>query len=197
MDCTPLFKKALIAGTKLKILDNEKINELLLKLSDAAVENISFIVSANKKDLKHLKKSDPSYDRLMLTADRIKRIAEDIRNVADLPSPAGRVLMEKRRPNGLKISKISVPFGVIGIIFEARPNVTFDVFSLCLKSGNACILKGGSDAINSNRAIVSLMKSVLRKSGIDQNILALLPAGRNETTQLLNARDYVDLIFPR
>jgi glutamate-5-semialdehyde dehydrogenase len=197
MDCTPIFKKALIAGTKLKILDNEKINELLLKLSDAAVENISFIVSANKKDLKHLKKSDPSYDRLMLTADRIKRIAEDIRNVADLPSPAGRVLMEKRRPNGLKISKISVPFGVIGIIFEARPNVTFDVFSLCLKSGNACILKGGSDAINSNRAIVSLMKSVLRKSGIDQNILALLPAGRNETTQLLNARDYVDLIIPR
>ena len=105
--------------------------------------------------------------------------------------------MKNTRPNGLIISKISVPFGVIGVIYEARPNVTFDVFSLCLKSGNACILKGGSDAINSNTAIVKLIRDVLQKNGIDQNVLTLLPAGRDETIQLLNAREYVDLIIPR
>jgi glutamate-5-semialdehyde dehydrogenase len=133
----------------------------------------------------------------LLTAKRIEGIASDIRNVVELPSPVGKILMENKRPNGLKISKISVPFGVIGVIYEARPNVTFDVFSLCLKSGNACILKGGSDAINSNTAIVEVIRSVLEKNGIDQDILTLLPAGRDETTQLLNAREYVDLIIPR
>ncbi len=197
MDCTPVFKKALTAGGILNILDVDKINEILLLLSEATVENIPFLLSANEKDLKHLKQSDPRYDRLILTADRINSIAEDIRNVANMPSPIGRILVENIRPNGLRISKVSVPFGVIGIIYEARPNVTFDVFSLCLKSGNACILKGGSEAIYSNRAIVGIIKSVLRNSGIDQNVIALLPAGRNETTQLLNARNWVDLIIPR
>ncbi len=197
MDCTPIFKKVLKASRTLNVLDGDTINKVLGMLADAAVENIPFIISENVKDLARLEKNDPTYDRLLLTPDRIKGIASDIRNVINLPSPVGRLLMEKRRPNGLMISKISVPFGVIGVIFEARPNVTFDVFSLCLKSGNACILKGGSDAINSNTAIVKVIKSVLKKSGIDQNILALLPAGRDETTQLLNARDYVDLVIPR
>jgi glutamate-5-semialdehyde dehydrogenase len=197
MDCTPVFKKTLIASSILNMLDYDKINKLLFLLSEATIENIPILVSANEKDLNRLGKSDPRYDRLMLTADRIKGIAENIRDLAEMPSPVGRMLMENRRPNGLRISKISVPFGVIGIIYEARPNVTFDVFSLCLKSGNACILKGGSEAIYSNRAIVRIIKSVLRKSGIDQNILTLLPAGRNETTQLLNAHNYVDLIIPR
>ena len=197
MDCTPIFKKALIASRTLSAMDNNNINELLRKLARVAVENIPSIILANKKDLDLMEKSDPRYDRLMLTPERIERIAFDIMNVADLPGPLGRILMEKTRPNGLKISKISVPFGVIGIIFEARPNVTFDVFSLCLKSGNACILKGGSDAINSNTEIVKVLKSVLKKQGIDENILSLLPAGRDETVQLLNARDYVDLIIPR
>jgi glutamate-5-semialdehyde dehydrogenase len=197
MDCTPVFKRALIASRTLSILDNDKINEVLMMSAEAAIENIPVIVSANEKDLNRMEKSDPRYDRLMLTPDRIKNIASDIRNVVNLPGPVGRILMEKRRPNGLRISKISVPFGVIGIIYEARPNVTFDVFSLCLKSGNACILKGGSDAINSNNAIVKVLKSVLKKLGIDQNVLSLLPAGRKETIQLLNARDYVDLIIPR
>ncbi len=197
MDCTPIFKKVLKASRTLNVLDGDTINKVLGMLADAAVENIPFIISENVKDLARLEKNDPTYDRLLLTPDRIKGIASDIRNVINLPSPVGRLLMEKRRPNGLMISKISVPFGVIGVIFEARPNVTFDVFSLCLKSGNACILKGGSDAFNSNTAIVKVIKSVLKKSGIDQNILALLPAGRDETTQLLNARDYVDLVIPR
>lgn len=197
MDCTPIFKKILKASRTLNVLDGDTINKVLGILADAAVENIPFIISENVKDLARLGKNDPTYDRLLLTPDRIKGIASDIRNVINLPSPVGRLLMEKRRPNGLMISKISVPFGVIGVIFEARPNVTFDVFSLCLKSGNACILKGGSDAIKSNSAIVKVIKSVLKNSGIDQNILALLPAGRDETTQLLNARDYVDLVIPR
>jgi glutamate-5-semialdehyde dehydrogenase len=105
--------------------------------------------------------------------------------------------MKNTRANGLIISKISVPFGIVGVIYEARPNVTFDVFSLCFKSGNSCILKGGSDAICSNTAIVKLIREVLQKNGIDQDILTLLPAGRDETTQLLNAREYVDLIIPR
>jgi glutamate-5-semialdehyde dehydrogenase len=108
-----------------------------------------------------------------------------------------RILTKNTRPNGLIISKISVPFGVIGVIYEARPNVTFDVFSLCLKSGNGCILKGGGDAIYSNTAIVNMIRSVLEENGIDKNILTLLPAGRDETRQLLNAREYVDLIIPR
>lgn len=178
-------------------MDNDTINKVLLMVAEAAVVNAKFIIAENEKDLVLMDESDPRYDRLLLTAGRIEGIASDIRNVVELPSPVGQILLENRRPNGLKISKISVPFGVIGVIYEARPNVTFDVFSLCLKSGNACILKGGSDAINSNTAIAEVIRSVLKKNGIDQNVLTLLPAGRDETTQLLNAREYVDLIIPR
>jgi glutamate-5-semialdehyde dehydrogenase len=144
-----------------------------------------------------MEESDPKYDRLLLTSKRIESIASDIINVAKLPSPLGTIISTDQRPNGLIISKISVPFGVIGIIYEARPNVTLDVFSLCLKSGNASVLKGGSDAINSNNAIIKVIKSVLEKSGLDQNLITLLPSGRDETHQLLNAREYVDLIIPR
>jgi glutamate-5-semialdehyde dehydrogenase len=197
IDCTPIFKKAIKASRTLNVLDNDIINKVLLMVADAAVVNSKYIISENEKDLALMDKSDPGYDRLLLTAGRINGIASDIRNVVNLPSPLDRILMENRRPNGLKISKISVPFGVIGVIYEARPNVSFDVFSLCMKSGNACILKGGSDAINSNTAIVRLIREVLEKNGIDQNVLTLLPPGRNETVQLLNARDYVDLIIPR
>jgi glutamate-5-semialdehyde dehydrogenase len=120
-----------------------------------------------------------------------------MRNVANLDSPVGKVLKETVRPNGLKIKKVTVPFGVIGIIYEARPNVTFDVFSLCLKSGNACVLKGGSDAIYSNQAIVSVIQKVLQKYELDENTVALLPAGREETNEMLRAHGYIDLIIPR
>lgn len=197
MDCTPIFKKVIKASRALSVLDTDTINKVLLMVADATAANSKYIITENKKDLVLMDESDPGYDRLLLTAGRIERVASDIRNIVELPSPVGRILMENRRPNGLKISKISVPFGVIGVIYEARPNVTFDVFSLCLKSGNACILKGGSDAINSNTAIVELIKSVLEKNNIDQNVVTLLPAGRDETNQLLNAREYVDLIIPR
>lgn len=197
MDCTPLFKNARKASRELNILDRDIVDKILLAVADSALDNSTYILEENEKDLSQMDKSDPKYDRLVLTAERIKSIAADIRNVAKLPSPVGHVLSKTSRTNGLIISRISVPFGVVGIIYESRPNVTFDVFSLCLKSGNVCVLKGGSDAINSNTAIVKIIREVLNKNGIDENILTLLPAGRDETTQLLNARNYVDLIIPR
>ena len=197
MNCTPIFKRVLKASRTLIVIDENTINNVLLMIAEAAVANTSFIIAENQKDLDLMDKSDPKYDRLLLSEKRIEEIASEIRHVVDLPSPLNRILSKNIRPNGLIISRISVPFGVIGIIYEARPNVTFDVFSLSLKSGNACILKGGSDAINSNTAIVKVIKSVLENNGIDQDIINLLPAGRSEAIQLLNAREYVDLIIPR
>jgi glutamate-5-semialdehyde dehydrogenase len=185
------------ASRKLNLVSVEKINQVLQDVAEAAVENTAFILQENAKDLSRMDQTDPKYDRLMLTADRIKGIATDISNVASLPSPLGRILSETNRPNGLQITKISVPFGVIGIIYEARPNVTFDVFSLCLKSGNACVLKGGSDANDSNVAIVEVIQEVLRKHQLDENILSLLPVDREATTELLHAHGLVDLIIPR
>jgi len=197
MDCTPVFKNSKTASQGLNLISAETINKVLLLIAAAAVSNSETILAANKKDLVLMDKNDPNYDRLMLTPERIGSMASDIKTVAALPDPLNRLLEDKVRPNGLKISRISVPFGVIGVIFEARPNVTFDVFSLCFKSGNACILKGGSEAINSNTAIVELIRSVLRANKIDENVVSLLPAGRDETMQLLNAREYVELIIPR
>lgn len=197
MDCIQVFKNAKTAGQALNLINAETINRVLLMVADAAVSNSEAILAANKKDLDLMNSSDPNYDRLKLTSERIKSIAADIKTVAAMPVPVGKILDSGVRPNGLKISRISVPFGVIGIIYESRPNVTFDVFSLCFKSGNACILKGGSEAINSNTAIVDLIKSVLKANKVDENVISLLPAGRDETIQLLNAREYVELIIPR
>jgi glutamate-5-semialdehyde dehydrogenase len=197
MDCTTQFRNAKKAGRELNFLGRDLIDKILLSVASAAVENKGYILEENRKDLSLMDPADPRYDRLILTPERIGNIASDIRTVADSPSPLDKVLLQTTRPNGLTISKISVPFGVIGIIYESRPNVTFDVFALCLKSGNACILKGGSEAINSNSAIVNLIKEVLVKHGANPDILTLLPAGREETIQLLNAGEYVDLIIPR
>ena len=197
MDCTTIFKNVLKAARELISIDAESVDKVLLTVAGEVEANVNFIISENEKDLAFLDKNDPRYDRLMLTPERILTIASDIRNVVTLPCPTGNVLMTTTRPDGLKISKVSVPFGVIGVIYEARPNVTIDVFSLCLKSGNACILKGGSDAIHSNKAIVRIIKDVLVKSAMNPDTLALLPAGHEETVQLLNARGIVDLIIPR
>lgn len=191
------FEQALQAGRKLNLVSPEKVNDILLKVADAAVVKTENILAANQLDLARMDVDDPKYDRLQLSSSRIEDIAADMRNVADLKSPVGRVLMSSERPNGLMIRKVSVPFGVIGIIYEARPNVTFDVFSLCLKSGNACVLKGGSDAADSNRAIVEVIHDVLETEGLDKNILTLLPTDREATAELLNARGYVDLLIPR
>ncbi|MDR2910880.1 MAG: glutamate-5-semialdehyde dehydrogenase [Bacteroidales bacterium] len=191
------LQKVLEASRKLNLVENDTIEALLVELADHAENNSAYILAENKKDLDRMDKEDPKLDRLKLTEDRIKGIAFDIRNVARMESPVGKVLKETVRPNGLIISKITVPFGVIGIIYEARPNVTFDVFTLCLKSGNACVLKGGSDAFYSNQAIVAIIRDVLKKYHIDENTVALLPAGREETNEMLRARKYIDLIIPR
>ncbi len=197
MNLTSAFKKASEAGRSLNVLDPGIITDALLMIAVETEKSSGLIISENKKDLDLIDKSDPKYDRLLLTGERIAGIVSDIRNVARMTSPLSRVLSESTSPDGLIISRITVPFGVIGVIYESRPNVTFDVFSLCFKSGNTCILKGGSDAINSNKAIVGIIKSCLGKKYIDPDIITLLPAGRNETYQLLNARKYVDLIIPR
>jgi glutamate-5-semialdehyde dehydrogenase len=185
------------ASRSLNLVNDETINKVLLALADEAVIQAEAILTENAKDLSAMEKTNPMYDRLLLTKERIDGIAADIRNVASLPSPLGRQLMETERPNGMKITKVSVPFGVVGIIYEARPNVSFDVFSLCLKSGNACVLKGGTDAHNSNSAIVSVIQSVLEKFSIDKNVVTLLPAGREATADLMNAVGVVDVIIPR
>jgi glutamate-5-semialdehyde dehydrogenase len=197
MDCTPIFKNAQKAGRDLNRLDVNTINKVLLLLADDAEEQISFIISENEKDLALMESSDPLYDRLQITPERLQSITSGIRKIAAMPSPVGRIISEYRKPDGLIITRESVPFGVIGIIYEARPNVTFDVFSLCLKSGNASILKGGSDAVYSNNAIVRIIKETLLKCNVNQDVISLLSPGRDETLQLLNARGYVDLIIPR
>lgn len=191
------LEKTLKASRKLNLVSEEQINRILMELADEAEKQSAFILEENRKDLSRMDPSDPKYDRLKLTEERLRGIAADMRNVATLPSPVGKILSETIRPNGLKITKVSVPFGVIGIIYEARPNVTFDVFSLCLKSGNACVLKGGSDAISSNTAILAVIHHVLDRCGIDRDVVTLLPAGREETAEMMNARGYIDLIIPR
>jgi glutamate-5-semialdehyde dehydrogenase len=197
MDSQNWKKSALNASRALNLLDEQTINRVLLKLAEETEKNTDKILQANALDLAVMEKSNPLFDRLLLTSERISDIASDIRNVAALPSPLGRELMKTERPNGMTIKKTSVPFGVVGIIYEARPNVSFDVFSLCFKSGNACVLKGGTDAFNSNFAIVELIRSVLKEFGIDENAVILLPAGREATAELMSAVGYVDVIIPR
>ena len=196
-EMTETFKKVRDASRSLVTCGVETINQVLLMLADATENNTQQILAANADDLARMNESNPKYDRLKLTEERIHGIAEGIRNVVFLPSPVGRVLGETVRPNGMKLTKVSVPFGVIGIIYEARPNVTLDVFSLCLKSGNACVLKGGSDADCTNRAIVEIIRNVLVQCNFNPDIVALLPAGHESTAELLNARGWVDLLIPR
>jgi glutamate-5-semialdehyde dehydrogenase len=178
-------------------LDNEVINKVLLDLADRACANIPDLLRSNKLDLDQMPKEDPRYDRLMLTEDRIKTIAADLRNVASLNSPLGDVLEERTMSNGLKLKKLRVPMGVVGVIYEARPNVTFDVFALCFKSGNVSVLKGGQDAWNSNQAIVRLIKASLEAFNISEEVVQLLPPERDAATSLMNAVGYVDLLIPR
>ena len=191
------LNNTLVASRKLNMLEDDTVKSVLIELAKQTRINIEYILQENKKDLERMDPKDPKYDRLKLTAERINGIADDIESVASLPSPVGRILKEEVRPNGLKIRKISVPFGVIGIIYEARPNVTFDVFALCLKSGNACVLKGGSDAVYSNTATVFIIKKVLKQFDLDENIVTLLSSGREETNEMLRASGYIDLIIPR
>lgn len=191
------FENAKQATRTMVSLNKETINLLLNKLAEALVEQSDFILVENQKDLERMPESDPKYDRLKLTEQRIKDIASDVKNVALLNSPLGDLIHEKTLPNNLNIKKVRVPLGVVGVIYEARPNVTVDVFALCFKTGNVAVLKGGSDAEYSNAAICKVIQEVLTKHQINPNVITLLPADRSATEALLNAVNDVDVLIPR
>ncbi len=191
------FKRAKAASLTLPMLSDDKRNAVLQAVARAIEARTPQLLEANAQDLARMDRSNPMFDRLMLTADRLKGIASDMRHVSTLPSPLGRTLKETTLPNGLHLRRVSVPFGVIGMIYEARPNVTFDVFSLCFKSGNACVLKCGKDAEASCRAGVDLIHDVMRQSGIDEGAVVLLPPTHEATDAMLQATGYIDLCIPR
>lgn len=197
MNVNEQLQQAAQAAHQLIGLDDAKINQILRLTAQALLDVHYEVLPANEKDLARMDPSDPKYDRLKLNAERLKDISDDMRQVATLPSPLGKTLHEETRPNGMAIRKVTVPFGVIGVIYEARPNVTFDVFSLCLKSGNACVLKGGSDAYYTNRSLVLIIHQVLLFHRLSPALCTLLPPDREATTELLNAVGLVDLIIPR
>ena len=197
MQLKETFEKVKRASKSLALLSDDQRNEILLAVADAIINNKQRILDANAQDLAKMSKDNPLYDRLQLTDSRLEGIASDMRNVATLPSPLGHITKHKTLANGLRLCRISVPFGVIGMIYEARPNVTFDVFSLCFKSGNACVLKGGKDADCSNREEVALIHEILEKYGVNKDVVALLPATHEATGEMLNAVGYVDLCIPR
>ena len=192
-----LFENTKAASRTLAAISDDRRNEILLAVATAILSQKERILSANARDLARMEPSNPLYDRLQLTSSRLDGIASDMRNVASLPSPLGRVLRETVLPNGLRLKRVSVPFGVIGMIYEARPNVTFDVFSLCFKSGNACVLKGGKDADESNREEVALIHEILHQYGVSPDVVTLLPATHDATAAMLNAVGYVDVCIPR
>lgn len=191
------LKRVKAASKSLVFLTDDRRNEVLQALADAIENHIDGLLAANTIDLSCMDKANPMYDRLQLTPQRLHDIANDMRHVSQLPSPLGRTLKEKTLDNGLHLRRVSTPFGVIGMIYEARPNVTFDVFSLCFKSGNACILKGGKDADESNRAGVALIHDVLKAYNINPSVVELLPASHEATEELLTAVGFVDLCIPR
>lgn len=197
MQLKETFENVKAASRKLNLLSDLQRNEILKAVADAIIAKKDTILEANALDLAKMDKQNPLYDRLQLTEKRLADIAGDMRNVASLPSPLGHITKEKTLPNGLRLHRVSVPFGVIGMIYEARPNVTYDVFSLCFKSGNACVLKGGSDADLSNQAAVTLIHEVLTSYGVNPDVVTLLPATHEATGELLNAVGYVDLCIPR
>ena len=197
MNTREMLQKAAGSVVALQKLSDADVSKVLLEVASALRSATGDILAANALDLSRMDPENPKYDRLKLTPERIDGIASDMENVAALPSPLGKVLSEAVRPNGMTITKVSVPFGVIGVIYEARPNVTADVFSLCFRSGNVSVLKGGSDADDSSRAIVRVIHDVLERNGIEPAVCTLLPADREATAELLGAVGLVDLIIPR
>ena len=197
MQLKETFERVRQASKGLALLSDEQRKVILNAVADSIIRQQERILVANGQDLAKMEKSNPLYDRLMLTSQRLEGIADDMRNVATLPTPLGHITKQKTLPNGLRLCRVSVPFGVIGMIYEARPNVTFDVFSLCFKSGNACVLKGGKDADCSNREEVALIHEVLEQYGVSKDVVALLPATHEATGEMLNAVGYIDLCIPR
>jgi len=196
MSYTSYFESAALAARNLDVTAAQ-INTVLEALATETVAQTARLLEENKKDLDRMDPANPNYDRLKLTEARISDIAKDIANVAKLENPLGHILSDKTLPNGLNVSKISVPLGVVGVIYEARPNVTFDVFALCFKTGNICILKGGSDAAYSNQAIIDVIHKVLTAHNIDLNVAVLLPKEREAAEALMQAVGFVDVIIPR
>jgi glutamate-5-semialdehyde dehydrogenase len=193
----PLLIKTHTAATSLQALSNKQLQQVLVAIGDALVANTSGLLKANAKDLALQTPDNPRNDRLLLTADRIKNIAKSIKRVAKLPDPTGMVLAKRTLPNGLKLEKISVALGVVGAIYESRPNVTFDIAALCLRSRNACVLKGSSEAANSNAFSVKLIKQVLQQQGLNPDVVSLLPPAREVVEQLFTATKYIDVLIPR
>ncbi len=197
MTTTEQLKKIKSASAKMTRFTDSDINSALKRISDALLKNKESILKENTRDLNNMDSSDPKYDRLKLTEERIEGMAGDIINVMNLPSPLGIVLEASVLPNRLELKKTTVPLGVVGIIYEARPNVTSDVFSLCFKAGNACVLKGGSDAIHSNTILTNIIKGELEKAGINPDVIQLLPPDREAAQELMHAVDYIDVLIPR
>lgn len=192
-----LFVRAKSASRMLLHLTDDDRNRVLRRVADAVERNEQAILSSNVRDLARMDKDNPMYDRLQLTPARIQSIASDMRHVAQLPTPLDIVTKQNTLPNGIRLHRVSVPYGVIGVVYEARPNVTYDVFSLCFKSGNACMLKGGKDAEESNLRAADIIHTVLREEGIDEHCVTLMPATHEATEALLTAVGYVDLCIPR
>jgi glutamate-5-semialdehyde dehydrogenase len=185
------------AARQLVQYDDKTIRAVLETLADRTLASANQILAANRADLSRMDKSDPKYDRLLLNPQRLAAIAHDLRSVAALPTPVGELLEQKRLDNGLELRKVRVPMGVIAVIFESRPNVTFDVFALCLKTLNACVLKGSSDAHDTNRVVVKMIHTVLAEHGIDPAVVLLAPPQREYLSIILKAADYIDMAIPR
>ena len=197
MNTEELFKAARRASELLPRLTQQQRDDILRATAQAIRSQIDALLEANRADLDRMNPDNPLYDRLQLTRPRIEAIADDMESVAALPSPVGEIMAEWTRPNGMKICKQRVPFGVIGIIYEARPNVTFDVFSLCFKTANACVLKGGSDARCSNEAAIRIIHQTLEAHGVDCAAATLLPSDHESTAAMLNAVGLIDVVIPR
>lgn len=191
------FENVKWAARSLASINAEQTRALLKALSKALLVESDKILEANARDLSQMPSEDPRYDRLKLTPDRLEGMAHDLISVSNLESPIGELLEKRTLSNGLKLEKKRVPLGVIGVIYESRPNVTVDVFALCLRSGNACVLKGGSDAKNSNAELVRIIRNVLLEHGLNPDIIQLLPADRQAASELMCAVGYVDVLIPR
>ena len=192
-----VFQSARAASRCLAQLPEDTNRNVLLGFAKRLRESQHELLAANRLDLKTMSESDPRYDRLLLSPSRIENMAVAVEAVAHLPSPCGVILEQTTRPNGLEVQRISVPLGVIGMIYEARPNVTADAFALCFRASNACVLKGGCEAQHSNEAIAGLIHQTFNASGLDTHCAVLLPAERSATQSLLEAHEFIDVIIPR
>lgn len=192
-----LIVKTYEASIALRGLKDSQLKKTLRTLADSLEENATRILAANRKDITSQDPGNPKIDRLLLNKERISNIAGSIRNISKLPNPSGRVLECRTLPNGLSLEKIVVPLGVVGVVYESRPNVTFDIAALCLRSQNACVLKGSREAEHTNKAAVALIKKNLKKQGIDPDCITLLPPDRDTVKVLFHATKYIDVLIPR